>query len=449
MNEPLPVDLKTKRVRFYDNGLFFAFAHRFADAFGYADYYTPWQGAFPTARHTRLGEGFPGLPRVNYPDYDEDQVDLHVFLDLFQADRQARLVRQGAKVWGARAGEELELERWTFKTWCKANGIGTPPAQLLVGMKTLRAYLNDKKDLYLKQAHATNRGDMDTKKWKGKHLTEWTLDQLEYDLGAFKYDTEFIAEQEIKDCIELGEDWVVIDGKWAPFGMYAFEVKGLGTVGIVKPYGDLPAVLRRVNEKLSMVMQKDQYRGFFSLEGMYTKDGKYSATDPCARLGSPSNELLQELFTNWPLCWWYGAQGYSLNGPAGTVMVSPKPAFKYGIVTMAYSEQSGKNWEPLSYPDRVARWIKLRNPYALNGQRFAVPQGSPQNVAGVVGVGNTLLEAAAALGEHVKQLDGHQIEVATDSLSKMLDIIGKANAWGATFTTDKLPTASELKKAVG
>src|SRR5208282_493414 len=90
---------------------------------------------------------------------------------------------------------------------------------------------------------------------------------------------------------------------------YAFEVKGLGTVGVVKPYAELPACLREVNAKLSPLMAKDRYRGFFSLEGMYTAAKRYYATDPCARLGSPSNELLQEMFTGWPQTWWHGAKG--------------------------------------------------------------------------------------------------------------------------------------------
>ena len=146
------------------------------------------------------------------------------------------------------------------------------------------------------------------------------------------------------------------------------------------------------------------------------------------------------MFKGWPLTWWWGAEGR---------LVSPQAAAKYGIVTMVYSEQSGKNWEPLSYPAKADRWVKLRNPYAVGGKRFAVPQGQPQNVAGIVGVGDSLLDAARELGEHVRMVDGHQIEIATDSLTKMLETITKANAWGATFTRDRLPSAEELKKAVG
>lgn len=428
-----------------DNGLFHSFARKVAaeiiEGGGTADYYTPWQSSFPTQRHTRVGEGFPELTRIVHAQADEDKVDCWVFLDLFQPDFQARLRSEGRRVWGAGYGEEMELERWAFKQFCQRNGIRTPPAELFVGLPALREHLEDRKNIYVKLAHGTNRGDMDTKLWKDKHLTTWTFDQLEYDLGAFKETTEFIGEQKLENVIELGEDWVAIDDQWADFGMYAFEVKGLGTVGTVMSYARLPEVLRHVNGKLSKVMRRDSYRGFFSLEGLYNVRREYSATDPCCRLGSPSNELLQEMFTGWPRTIWDGAEGK---------VTSPVPAKDagVGIVTMVYSEQSGKNWEPLKYPPSADRWVKLRNPYSINGKRFAVPQGAPTNVAGVVGVGRSLLSAAAALGEHTRQVDGHQIEIATDSLAKMLDIIRKANAWGATFTTEPLPSAEQLKKAM-
>ena len=435
-----------KHVRFMDNGLFHSFARRVAQeivaAGGTCDYYTPWQSSFPKSAQTRLGDGWPELARITYPQLDEERVDLWVFLDLFQADYQVRLRKAGARVWGAGRGEDLELERWAFKQWCKDKGIRTPPAELFTGLPALRAYLDGRRDKYVKLAHARERGDMDTKLWKDKHLTTWTFDQLEYDLGAFKADTEFIAEEKLEDVIELGFDWVAIDGMFAEWGMYAFEIKGLGTVGVIKRFDNLPPALHNFSVDVGKAMKADKYRGFFSMEGLYNQKREYKATDPCCRLGSPSNELLQEMFTGWPEVFWHGAAGR---------LVSPQPVLDafYGIVTMVYSEQSGKNWEPLSYKPALDRWVKLRNPYRIGGKVFAVPQGAPTNIAGVVGVGRSLLGAAKALGEHVHGVDGHQVEIATDSLSKMLDTIQKANQWGATFTTDPLPAPAELKKAVG
>lgn len=433
-------DLKSKTVLWIDSGLFHSFARRVAPEFGKNYYYTPWQSAFPSQKQTRLGEGFPELERVNYPQSIEDEVDLFVFLDLFQSDWQMRLRKQGRRVWGAAAGEDVEIERWEFRQWCLRNGLKQNPAELVTGTDALRAYLKDRKDLFIKLANGQNRGDMETWKWKSALLGTPRLDELAHDLGAFKPDTQFVCEQEQKDAIELGEDLFTVDGQWPDSFMQGMEVKGLGTVGIVKPYAQLPACLKDFNAKIGKVFKADTARGFFSMEGLYNEKREYTPMDPCMRLGSPSNELLQEMFTGWGQTLWDGADGK---------MTSPKPVAKYGIVAMGYNENSGKSWQPLVYPASSDQWVKLRNPYAIGGKRYAVPQGSPTNIFGVVGVGNTLLDAAKALGKHVKTVDGNQIEIATDALSKMLDVVQKSNKWGATWTTDALPSAEELKKAVG
>jgi len=434
------MNLKDKTVLWVDSGLFHGFARRIAPEFGRNLYYSPWQSAFPSQKQTRLGAGFPELERVNYPQELEDEIDLFVFLDLFHSDWQTRLRKQGKRVWGAGPSEDVELERMAFRLWCQKEGLHTTPAKLAIGTDELRRVLESKKDVYVKLAHGINRGDMETRKWKSKHLgTPW-LDQQVYDLGSFKEDTEFLVEDEQKDAIEVGEDLFCVDGQWPDYVMQGMEVKGLGLVGIVKPYAQLPACLRDFNSKLTKVFAADKARTFFCMETLYNQKRECYPMDPCVRLGSPSNELLQEMFTGWGQTLWDGADGK---------LTSPKPAARWGIVAMVYNEQSGKHWQPLKYPPEADRWIKLRNPYAIGSNRFAVPQGSPTNIAGVVGVGSTLLDAAKAMGEHARLLDGNQIEIATDSISKMLEIIQKSNRWGATFTTDPLPKAEQLKKAVG
>jgi hypothetical protein len=434
------MDLKSKTVLWIDSGLFHGFARRIAPAFGRNLYYTPWQSGFPSQKQTRLGEGFPELERCNDPQALEDEIDLFVFMDLFHSDWQLRLAKQGKRVWGAKLAEQVELDRLGFRDWCKRKGMRLSEAKVAKGIDALTAELLPRKTAFVKLANGMNRGDMETWKWKGEHIGTPRLDQLAYDLGSFKQDTEFLVEEEQKDVLELGEDLFSVDGQWPEFIMQGMEVKGLGTVGIVKPYAQLPQCLRDFNAKLAKVLAADQARTFFCMEGLFNQRREYTPMDPCMRLGSPSNELLQELFTGWAETLWWGAEGK---------LVSPKPAARYGIVAMAYHEDSGKHWQPMSYPPAADRWIKLRNPYALNGKRFSVPQGSPTNVAGVVGIGDTLLAAAKALGEHAKALDGNQLEIATDSLTKMLDIIKRSNQWGATFTADPLPTAEQLKKAVG
>lgn len=435
-------NLKDKTVLWVDNGLFCDFARRIAPHFGENYYWSPWANGFPSQKQTKLGDGFTGITRVNYPQLIEDKIDLFVFLDLFHSDWAQRLRRDGKRVWAAGRGEDVELDREGFREWAKRNGFPLAPGEFVTGTDALRKALPKDESRWVKMADGHNRGDGETWKWKGEHLGTPRLDEKIYDLGAFKETTRFLVEKELKEVIELGEDLFAVRNMWPKHVMQGLEIKGLGTVSIIKPYEDLPDCLKLFNEKLGRVFAGEQSSTFFCMEGLYNQKKEFFPMDPCVRLGSPSNELMAALFdaASWAQTLWDGAEG---------VMTSPKPVAKYGIVTMAYNEQSGKNWMPLKYPKEADQWIFLRNPYSLHGKRYAVPQGPPTNIAGVVGIGDTLLEAARAVGKHSKMLDGNMLEIATDSLTQMLDAIKKSNAWGATFTRDALPSVEELKKAIG
>lgn len=433
------IDLSTKTVRFVDNGVFTSFARKIAPAFKHATYWTPWASSFPKSKYLRVGEGFPEMDRIKYVLQDEDEVDLWVFFDTFHADLQEALVKRGARVWGARYGEEIELLRWEFKQHAETLGLLTPSAELVTGTTELRKELKGKEGKYVKLANGYERGDMETWKWKNEHISTPRLDERVYDLGAFQEEIEFIIEDEIKDSIEIGEDLFTIDGQFPDLAMYADEIKGLGMIGTVKPYSKMPPVLLDFNRRMVDTFKNYQYRGFFSLEGLYDKKQKYRVTDPCCRLGSPSNELLQELFTGWPMAFWEGAEGR---------ISQLKQVAKYGFVVMVYSEQSGKHWQALDYPKEIDQWVKLRNGYQIGGNKYAVPQGDPTNIAGIVGIGNTIIEAARHCAENVKQVNGQTIEISLDAIQKSLEVIEKGQSYGIQFTNDALPSVAQLQKAI-
>lgn len=437
-------DLSTKTILWTDNGLFHGFIRRLAPFFKHNYYYTPWQSSFASDRQRKLGAGFPNIERVNYPDDIERKCDALFSMDLFQADRARRWRRDGRPVWAAFGAEELELDRIGFRSWAQRRGWTVSPAEYVTGTDALRRYLlgHPGERYVVKLADGYARGDMETWHWKGEQISLPTLNRKVHELGTMGQETRFVVEEFQPDMLELGEDLLTVDGAMPDQVMQGMEVKGLGTIGIIKPYAQLPACLKKFNEDLAKVFAGERARTVFCMEGLYGKDGRYKPMDPCIRPGSPSNELIATLFTPKSLArtFWDGAHG---------VMTSPERAYKYGIVAMAYSEQSGTDWQPLKYPKEADEWVFLRNPYALAGKRYAVPQGSPTNIAGIVGAGMTLLDAAEALGEHAKMVDGNQIEIATDALLQMREIIERSNQWGATFTTDPVPSVEQLKRAIG
>lgn len=416
------MNLKDKTVCFVDNGLFTSFARTVGKAFKKAYYYTPWQEQFPTSRRVRVGDGFPELEKVKYPLSIADQIDLWVFNDVFHADLQDYLVQHGARVWGTRYGEELELERWKFHKFLQRHNLPVANAELVVGMDKLREYLRDKKDVFVKNNFT--RGDMETWKFKSWELNEPVLDQLAYDLGAFKSDYEFIVEEEIPDAVEIGFDGFCIDGQFPSPCMQAYEVKEMGMIGTIKPYNQLAEPVKYINQVMADTLAKYGYRGPWCTEIRYTKDKKPYFIDPCCRLGSPSNELLQELIGNWPEILWEGAEGN---------LVAPEPVAKFGAMAMIEAEQSDKHWQPIVFPEEIEQWVKLRNPYKIKGVQYAVPMGMPMKIGGVVGIGDTLQEAIKQCQEHSKQVKGDLVSVEEGAIEKATEVIEKGKKFGLHF----------------
>ncbi len=422
-----------------DNGLFGGFARGVAPAFGKADYFSSWVSRMPTLKRTKLWEGFPELETVRDPLLDADEIDLWVFLDLFHAPLQQHLVSLGARVWGSRNGDELELDRAGFKGLLNRLGLPVGEWELIKGTTKLRAFLKDKDGWYVKGRWGYERGDMETWKWKGPHVSGTTLDEREFDLGGYKEEFEFVVEKDIPDAVEIGYDGYTIDGQFPSPSMQGVEIKDLGLLGVVKPYDKLTSAVKLVNAALADEFARHQYRGFMCMEMRKTKAAAPFVLDPCCRLGTPSNEVLQCLLGDWPRVLWEGAEGRLVQQPI---------LAKYGMVAMVYSEQAARNWQPLTYPDKLDPWVILQNGYRRKGENYSVPQGTPCNIAAVVGTGNTILEAVHQCAEHARQVDGQGIEIHLEAIGKALDQIAAGEKYGVKFTEDKLPTEKELKAAI-
>lgn len=436
------IDLSTKTICFIDNGLFFSFCQLIARAFKKAYYYSPYASAFVHSRVLTVGRGFPDIEKTRTPLAlaDSGKIDLFACFDLFHDDLQVHLAKQGHRVWGARWGEELELFRWETRQVLKDVGLPTLPAEHVVGMKALRSYLKANKDKWIKNSmNNGGRADMETWHHETYDLSEPRLDQFEYDLGALKHVYEFIVEDSYPKAVEIGFDGFCIDGQYPSVAMTAYEVKGVGMIGTLVNYPQLSAPVRTVNEKLAPIFKGYDYRGFLSTEIRWGKEKKPYLIDPCCRAGSPSNELLQCMIGNWPEIVWHGAEGK---------VIQPKQLYKFGAVAMAYAEQSGTNWQAVNYPKSIEQWVKMRNPTIIEGQRYAVPQGQPQNIAGIVGAGNTLEDAIQMMVDNAKQVKGDRVTIELGSIDKAIDVIEKGREYGIDFTHDRLPDAETLREMV-
>lgn len=422
-------ELKTKTVCIVDNGLFVSFARTLAKGFGRTLYHKPFQSAFVRTNDLVPGRGFAELEWCEQPlallgaTPEEDEIDLWVFLDLYQSGLQEFLRVTGRRVWGAGQGEEQELYRWKYKQHLKKLGLPVQDVARIVGMDSLREFLRKNENKFVKTSYV--RGDFETFHHEKYYLSEPRLDELSHTLGAKKDNYEFIVEDEIPDAVEIGYDGFVIDGKYPLLAMQAYEVKDCGMVGVVKPYEKLAQPVKEINIAIRDDFASYGYRGFFCSEIRYTKKKEPFFIDPCCRLGTPSNELLQELFEGWPQVVWDGAEG---------IVTTPKMKAKFGALAIINSEWAVNDWLAVHFPKELDDFVKLRFHTRVKDKNYVVPQsiGIP-DVGCVVGTGDTLEKAIGQCKQRGKEIKGFQVSVNYQALDKAVEVVENGKKFGIEF----------------
>jgi len=400
-----------------------------------------WKSSFPSSNQLMVGDGLPGVKRIrNFWDV-VDEVDLFVFPDIYDGDIQKYLRTQGKRVFGGAKGENLELLRYETKELFKKLGMPVQPIKNIVGLEALRAHLKDHENKYIKVS--TTRGDFETFHHTTYKLTEPLLDELEHRLGAKKKVLEFVVEDAIEPAIENGYDGVCIDGQFAQKNsMYGFEIKDCGYALTIQRYTQMPKPVQFINEKLSPILKKYQYRGFFSTEVRIDKAKRDPyLIDVCARAGSPPNELYQEMVSNWGDIFWYGADGE---------VVEPEPIKRYGVEALIHSGWADKNWQAMYCPKETRKWMKLRNMTVIEGLTYVAPQQcSLPEIGAVIGIGDTLVDAIKHLCENACKIEGYDIDIKLDAIPKAIEEIKKSKEeYGYGFGDGPIPTEMQVSKAM-
>ncbi len=453
-----------------DNGLFTHTAIKLAETGARVLYYTPWINAFPKSNATLPGDGLKGIERIRYIEPYEEQIGLYVFPDVMFGPVQARLVKEGKRVWGGRTGEQFELDRWETKLLMKSWNMPVNETHRIIGMEALRRFLQEREERgpwWIKTS--LYRGDFETFESESYDDVETRLDEVAAKLGKKAAIYPFIVERHIEAITEVGFDGYNIDGQFPQDNdpsMFGCEKKDVGYVGVAKLYGDFPPAVRWVNEKVAPYMKARQYRGFFSSEIRCTEENQFEGgdpdpfedfevtwhdgpkvpgtdmyaflTDPCCRMASPPGEAYIEWAGNWPEIIWHGAGG---------LFVPVEPVARYAVEIMLHSSFADANWQPVRYPEEIAQWVKLRNCCKIGDVHYSVPQsyGLPE-VGAVVALDDNLLTAARTCIERSQLVKGFYLEAKHDAVAKAILEINEAQEQGIEFTDEPLPTAEELEE---
>lgn len=458
-------EFKDKTVLVWDNGLFVHCAIKLSEYFGRVLYGTPSVNAFPKSNATLCGDGLDQIHRIIDIEDHIDEADLIVFPDVMFGALQERLVREGKRVWGARRGERLELDRWYAKQLFKKWNMPVGETHLITGIDALRRFLQSHDDYWIKTSRY--RGDFETFRSKTYDHVKPRLDKLESDLGMKGEVYEFVVEKHIPAILELGYDGYTIDGQFPADDDIAFfgcEQKDLGYIGIAKPYGQFPEPLRWVNAKLTPYFKAIQYRGFFSSENRITDlepmpeakqfencpmiqhegesvpgtEFRVYHTDPCNRMASPPGELYMEWSDNWPEIMDKGADG---------IFVPIQSTGKYGVEVMIHSSWADKNWQPVMFPEEIRPYVKLRNHCRIKGVDSAVPQcyDLPE-IGAVISIDDRLEEAVRQNMERCGQVEGYYIETKIEAIQKAITEIYEAQEQGIQFTDEAMPSADKIEE---
>ena len=407
-----------------DNGLFVELALKLSQTFKKVYYYVPWESAFAKMNLAYIGHGLEGLEVVDSiygPHFGE--VDLFCFPDIYMGWEQEMLEKMGKCVWGSRTGECLELNREGMKAILEKLDMPVGKFTHIKGIANLRAFLKENENVYVKIDKY--RGTFETFHAANYKEVEPKLDEVEFNLGAFKHIIEFTVEECLPDRVEVGTDcWVITDDEgqahYPEHTISGIEIKDVGFASIFKKYADIPEVVTRFNERMKPVFAAYNWRGFMSTEVRIGKDMEPYMIDLCARAPSPPNELYQEQYSNLAECIWYGSNG---------IVVEPEPTAKYGCEIMLHSSWADKGWQPISFPEEIRDRVKLRNAVKISDVYYAVPQavGLPECGA-VIGLGDTLEDALDDAVENAEQVTGYYMEAkmgAIDDLKKQFEELDK------------------------
>jgi hypothetical protein len=379
-----------------------------------------WVSSFPTLNSAYVGFGFPEIEVVLSPfDHFED-IDLYIFPDVGHGRLQAYLESVGKAVWGCRMGEELEFERVACKQLMKSLGLPVGPYKVVKGMKALRVYLKEHKNVHVKIEKF--RGSFETFKSKNYASVEPKLDEVEYKFGAFKEVVEFVVEDDLPDRFEAAIDCYNIDGQTPTKTLFGPEIKDLGYAAVFTDYNKIHKSFREFDKKIAPILEQYNYRSFYSPEMRIGKDQKAIMIDLCARSPSPPNELYQVFYKNLADIIWQGANG---------TCIDPDPISKWGVEILIHSDWATKNWQPVSIPKQYKDFVKLRNAVQIEGKLYAMPQvGEMPEIGSIVGYGNTLDAAKKMALEIAESVDGYYIRIPKESLDDADKEIEKAKEMG-------------------
>ena len=409
-------------VCYVDYGLFTEMAVQGSKNFKQVFYYNPsWKNAFPSSKDVTIGTGFENLKVIkDFWDYKK-YFDMVIFCDIYDGDMQNELRSQGIPVWGMGSVEWLERDRLRTTEWQKSVGLPTPERKEVIGISELKKL---PKGWHIKIDEF--RDDTETFKKLGNMQMESFFNALALNLGHRQETYPFMAEKDIPDAVEFGVDIYTVNGNYPKYGLFGLEIKGAGYGGRISLLENLPQPIKKVNDALKLIFSESKVTGQFSTEVRCNRKRIGYLIDPTMRLANPPHQSQMEIIGNLPEIAWAGANGE---------LVEPKIKARYCAQCTMTSEFAALGEVAFEIPDKVKRFIKVKNVAKSEGVYYYIPNKDSkiETVGAVVGLGNTLDEAIKNCKDNASEVKAFQLEIDLGALDTLSEEIAKSKSYGITF----------------
>jgi hypothetical protein len=417
---------KGKTCCLIDFGLFVELAVVLAKEFDKVYYYNPsWRNAFPTLRDVTIARGLQNVEVITEFWYYKEKIDLFIFPDVYMGDYLEELKSQGKLCWGAGRMEWLELERWKFTDWLSKQNMPVPLTEESIGVDELE---KDIKDGWFVKVEKY-RGDTESFRGYGGKIEKEFFKTLRLQYGELANEISFMRQKGI-DGVEVGYDGWVSNGTFYNVGMWGYEVKGCCYVGKMSTYSSMPLAIRYVNAKMEPFLKEGGMCGCISTEIRVPYDDakKFYFIDPCLRMGNPPHQCQLTVIKNLPEMFMEGSKGKIVD-PVYDVNE------KFTAMAIMSSEFAAKNELMIKFPEKMTRFVKLKNLAILHKNYFVVPPRGNENetVGAVVGVGPTMKKAIEHCKENAGQIDAFRLEIDCDKLDKAQEVVNEGIKLGINF----------------
>ena len=435
------ISTKDKVVLIYDTGAGVELAKLFVSKFKKVYYFTPWtQNGFPDFNPRFIGVGIKGVEKVEdlWKLVDSGEVDLFIFLDVYDGDLAFHLKAIGKNVVSAFYGKKFELDRQYFQDFLKSKGLPISEFTPYKGITKLREGLKGKKDKYIKISNL--RGITETLKFENDIVSASELDDLSHRLGDLREEIIFLVQDPIGDdkAVEWGWEGFFTGSSFSDTILCGIEAKDCAYYGRVIKVSQAPKMVTVINEAFKDALKELSYQQHFSTEIRQVDPETGYFSDSTNRGPHPPSELMYYLYENM-------AEIYM--GLATGTHVEPITRFEYGVQVVIHSEWGEDHFLSIVIPEEYRENVFLKNYTIIDGIPRVIPQSyNLQEIGAVVAGGKTIDEAVKKVKDIIGAINQRNLKFPEEHLDKIEEEIKKLEAFGINFYSKEPLKEPESKK---